>query len=48
MDFLAKLTSRIFSLKNGKITVDDSAALHPHFHFHSHGAHPHEHEKTAK
>ncbi len=48
MDFLAKLTSRIYSLKDGKITVDDSAALHPHFHFHSHGAHPHEHEKIAK
>jgi cobalt/nickel transport system ATP-binding protein len=44
MEFLVKLTSKIYSLKAGKITVDDTAALHPHFHLHSHGTHPHEHE----
>ena len=44
MDFLSQLTTRIFSLENGKITVDDTAALHPHFHLHSHGTHPHEHK----
>jgi cobalt/nickel transport system ATP-binding protein len=43
MDFLARLTTQIFSLKDGKITVDDMAALHPHFHLHAHGIHPHEH-----
>ncbi len=43
MDFLARLTSRIFSINNGKITVEDSAALHPHYHLHTHGTQPHEH-----
>ena len=44
MDFLAQLTTTIFSLKNGHIHTDNTAQLHSHYHLHEHGTHPHQHE----
>ena len=44
MDFLAQLTTTIYSLSDGHIHTDKTAQLHSHFHLHEHGTHPHQHE----
>lgn len=44
MDFLARLTSTIYTMMNGKIRVDETARLHPHYHLHQHGSYPHQHK----
>ena len=44
MDFLARLTTTIYTMENGKIHVDETAQLHPHYHLHQHGTYPHQHK----
>lgn len=45
MDFLAQLTTTIYTLSEGTIRVDETAQLHPHYHSHQLGAFPHEHHR---
>jgi len=44
MDFLARLTTTIYTMTDGKIHVDETARLHPHYHLHQHGSYPHQHK----
>ena len=44
MDFLARLTTTIYTMADGKIRVDETARLHPHYHLHQHGSYPHQHK----
>lgn len=42
-DFLAQTTESIYSMKDGKITLDGDTHTHQHVHAHSHGSTPHVH-----
>jgi cobalt/nickel transport system ATP-binding protein len=44
IDFLLYTTSKICTIKHGKIIVEDDAQIHEHRHVHPHGRYPHEHE----
>ncbi len=43
LDFLSKLTHKVYTMEGGKINVDPSVHLHEHRHIHPHGTYPHEH-----
>jgi len=44
MDFLAETTDTVYTMKNGKIMIDEKMQLHQHAHAHPHGAYPHKHD----
>jgi cobalt/nickel transport system ATP-binding protein len=45
LDFLTDTTDAVFKLEKGKILLDETVRVHPHFHAHSHGTYPHEHHQ---
>ncbi|MGD8522821.1 MAG: ABC transporter ATP-binding protein [Desulfobacterales bacterium] len=44
IDFLLYTTSKICTIKRGKIIFEDEAQIHVHRHVHPHGRYPHKHE----
>lgn len=44
LDFLTETTDSAYTMKNGKITIDEKLQLHQHTHAHPHGAYPHKHD----
>ena len=44
LDFLSKTTDKIYAITNGKISLDEPLAPHPHIHAHRFGRLPHEHK----
>jgi cobalt/nickel transport system ATP-binding protein len=44
LDFLFKTTNSIYAIANGKISLDEALAPHPHIHVHKFGRLPHEHK----
>jgi len=44
LDFLFKTTDRIYTMANGKISLDEELVPHPHIHVHKFGRLPHEHK----
>ena len=45
LDFLMRTTDRIYAMANGKISLDEALAAHPHIHTHEFGRLPHKHER---
>jgi len=45
LDFLMRTTDRIYAMANGKISLDEALAPHPHIHTHEFGRLPHKHER---
>jgi cobalt/nickel transport system ATP-binding protein len=45
LDFLMTTTDRIYAMANGKISLDEALAPHPHIHTHEFGRLPHKHER---
>ncbi len=45
LDFLFETTDRIYAMANGKISLDEELASHPHIHVHKFGRLPHEHKQ---
>lgn len=44
IDFLFQTAEEIYTMKNGRILLDDRIEVHAHRHAHPHGTYPHEHE----
>ena len=44
IDFLSQTTDAIYTMKDGRILLDDRIEVHAHKHAHPHGTLPHEHE----
>lgn len=44
IDFLSQTADAIYTMKNGRILLDDRIEVHAHKHAHPHGTLPHEHE----
>ena len=44
IDFLSRTTGAIYTMKDGRILLDDRVEVHAHKHAHPHGTYPHEHE----
>lgn len=44
LDFLFKTTNKIYAMADGKISLDEATAPHPHIHAHRFGRLPHKHE----
>ncbi|MDL1968701.1 MAG: energy-coupling factor ABC transporter ATP-binding protein [Deltaproteobacteria bacterium] len=44
LDLLFEITDSIYTIKNGKIIVDDKVHLHQHTHAHPHGLYSHKHK----
>jgi cobalt/nickel transport system ATP-binding protein len=44
IDFLFQTTGAIYTMRGGRILLDDQIAVHDHKHAHPHGTYPHEHE----
>ena len=44
LDFLFKTTDKIYTMANGKISLDEELVPHPHVHVHKFGRLPHEHK----
>ena len=47
-DFLAETADAIYTMKEGKILLDQALHLHEHVHAHEHGVYPHRHENTEE
>ncbi len=43
-DFVSAVTSKIYSMENGRILTDEQVHIHRHEHVHKHGKHPHIHK----
>ena len=44
IDFLAAITSSIYTMQAGRIFIDEKLYVHKHVHAHPHGTYPHKHE----
>ena len=44
IDFLSQTTETIYTMKDGRIVLEDRIEVHAHKHAHPHGTLPHEHE----
>lgn len=44
LDFLTSITGSIYTIRAGKIILDDKLQVHEHVHAHPHGTYPHRHE----
>lgn len=43
-DFLSEVTDKIYTLRNGRIEIDQTPRIHEHVHAHAYGEQPHRHQ----